>query len=117
MPIADRENMRLVGKKIVVRKNKYDPTRATLVIYNWDRDNLVPVDVTDVLAPGDRYELRNVQDWFSDVVFGACQGSTIDVPMTGRSVGMPLGWNKALGSVSCPEFGVFTLLVLPTSDQ
>ena len=40
-----------------------DAARTTIVVYNWDEAETVDVDLASVLAPGDRYELHNVQDY------------------------------------------------------
>jgi hypothetical protein len=77
---------------VFVRPNRYEPGRAHLVIYNWDHRAEVPVDVSQVLRRGDRYEVRNVQALFDKpVVSGVYSGGPIVVPMTGVVPPEPLG--------------------------
>src|SRR5439155_702242 len=70
--------------KVFVRPNKYEAGRATIVVYNWQRQAAVPVDVRGLLRDGDRYELRNVQALFgAPVVSGTYAGDAIVIPMAG----------------------------------
>ena len=102
------------GTQIFVRPNAYETNRANITIYNWGRANSVAVPAGKLggiaLRPGDRYELRNVQNYFSDVVTGVYDGSAIVVPMTGHSVAQPVGLNFKPAS-TFPEFGAFILIV------
>lgn len=83
--------------------------RAHLVIYNYDLDNTVDVDCSELLSEGDDYRLTNVQDLFVDIIEGtAGVGGVITVPMTGRTVASPIAAAVTLTS-SFPEFGCFIL--------
>lgn len=97
---------------LVVEANKYDPDRANVVIYNWQNLKVVKVNVSALgWNLGDKYELRNGLDYYNDVISGTYDGSgTIDVPMTGRSVAEPAGWNSLLGLDPFPTFGSFVLI-------
>jgi hypothetical protein len=105
------------GTKVFVRPNKYDPKgRAHVIIYNWDKLNTVTIDLSSVLQPGDQYELRNVQDYFGDVITGV-YNSPIAVPMTNRTQAKPVGYDLVttwhhdpLQPNTFPEFGVFVLI-------
>ncbi len=101
------------GTKAFVRPNIYEPNRANLTIYNWGLQNEVAISASDLagvnLKPGMHYELHNAQDFYGDVVSGIYDGSSIRVPMTGRSVAQPLGLNFKPDS-TFPEFGVFVLI-------
>jgi uncharacterized protein YjdB len=56
---------------IFVRPNLYEPGRANVIVYNWGRQAAVSIDLSNVLAVGQRYEIRNVQDLFgAPVVWG-----------------------------------------------
>jgi hypothetical protein len=104
--------------KVFLRPNQYEPGRANVTIYNWDRRPVVHLSPQDLQAvgirPGDRWELRSVQDYFSDILTGTYEGSGIDVPMTGRSVAQPMGLSFKPPS-TFPEFGAFVLFVNPPS--
>jgi hypothetical protein len=95
---------------IVVRLNEYDPERATIIIYNWQNlsDVTIPLPA-GLLSQGDSYELRNVQDYFSDIRKRTYDGGgSISIPMTGHTVAAPVGWKAA--PTTFPEFGVFVML-------
>jgi hypothetical protein len=98
--------------RVFVRPNKYEPGRATIVVYNWGGRPTVTVDVSSTLRVGARFELRNVQDLFgAPVVSGAYAGGTIEVPMAGVELPRPAGRGAApaLPSRTAPAFDVFIL--------
>ena len=104
------------GTKVFVRPNNYEPNRANIIIYNWDKANTVAVDLSSVLNPGDSYELRNVQDYFGDVITGVYGGGELIIPMTGRTRAKPLGYDQVtswyhnpLQPNTFPEFGAFVI--------
>lgn len=80
---------RPTGAKIFVRPNRYEAGRANLSIYNWDLQAAIAVkaaDLSAVLQPGDRYEVRNVRDLFGHpVLSGVYNGGDLSVPMTANS--------------------------------
>lgn len=83
--------------------------RAHLVIYNYDLDNTVDVDCSELLSEGDDYRLTNVQDVHNDIIEGtADSGGVITVPMTGRTVASPTAAAVTLTS-TFPEFGCFII--------
>lgn len=104
------------GTKVFVRKNLYDPNKAIIIIYNWDVAENVNVNVGAILKPGDKYELRNVQDYFVDVIYGTHRGTNVSVPMIGRTRAKPIGYDETSGWYNdplqpntFPRFGVFVL--------
>jgi hypothetical protein len=104
---------------VFVRPNKYETGRAHIVIYNWSRLSSVAVDTAllrradgrPMLAPGDRYELRDAQNFFGEpVAAGTYQGETaLLVPMTGLEAAQPVGASRHLPHTG-PDFGTFVLL-------
>ena len=100
---------RPTGVKVFVRPNAYEAKRANIVIYNWDLQGTVSVDVSGVLAVGDGFEVRNAQDFFgAPVLTGTYSGGSITLPMTGLSVAAPVG--VVAPNPTGPEFNVFVLL-------
>lgn len=97
--VDERDNLvvgwkapRPAGARVVLRPNKYDPRRANLAVYNWEKKPTVPVDPGRFLKAGDRYRLMNPKDFFGKpVLAGAYDGESIAVPVAG-------------------EFGAFVLL-------
>jgi Right handed beta helix region len=84
------------GAKIFIRPNRYESGRANIIVYNWDRADSVAVDLREVLAVGERYEVHNVVDYFGvPVSAGTYSGGPITLSMTGTSTG--------------PEFNVFVV--------
>jgi len=102
------------GHVSFLRPNRYDPSRANLVIYNWDREPDIKVDLSSVLSDGATYEVLDVQDYFGPPVLSGVyrEGEPVAIPMTGHRV------TPAVGNVSRPprhtgpEFGAFVLRVL-----
>lgn len=97
------------GVKIVVRPNRYEPGRAHIVVFNWDRVSMVDVDVSSVLEVGSQYEVRNVQDYTGQPVqVGTYYGGAIRLPMTGLRVAAPIG--STAPPPTEPEFNTFVLI-------
>ncbi len=96
--------------KVFVRPNRYEPGRAHIVVYNWGGGSDAEVDVSAVLKPGDRYEVRNVQAIFdAPVVSGVYQGGTIRIPMNGVTPPAPIGRVMRTPPKTGPAFDVFLL--------
>jgi hypothetical protein len=108
-------NYRPTGTKVFFTANAYDPQKASITVFNWDKLNTVAVDPSAVLAPGDKYELRSAEDYFNDVVTGSYAGGSLTIPMTNHTLALPLGYATALGPTGFPEYGVFLLTKVNTS--
>lgn len=95
--------------QVFLRPNKYEPGRANIVVYNWDRRGEVAVDMSTVLRAGDRYEVRNVQDMFgTPVTVGTYAGGAVAIPMTGVQPPAPIGRTTPRAAPStAPDFDVF----------
>lgn len=105
------------GQHVRLNVNRYDSRRANLVIYNWDQASTITVDVGSFLSPGDTYQLRNVQDYFGDVIAATYGGGGLQVPMTGRTRVKPIGYDQVtswyhdpLKPNTFPAFGAFVLI-------
>lgn len=100
--------------RVFVRPNPHEAGRAHVVVYNWGRQADVDVDVRGILAPGDRYEVRNVQDLFgAPVLRGTVSGGVISIPMRGVQPAAPIGLATSPAPQTGPEFDTF--LVTRTS--
>ena len=94
-----------------VRPNRYEPGRANVVIYNWNLQGSVQVDVSGVLTPGRPYVVRDSQNFFGPpVASGTYGGGSISIPMTGLSIAPPVGNVPSRPSHTGPEFGAFVVL-------
>lgn len=100
------------GVKIVVRPNRYEPGRANIIVYNWPQQSTVSVDVSGVLAVGDRYVVQNAQDFFGvPVASGIYTGGPLELPMVGVTPPTPLGVDTVQAApVTGPTFNVFVLM-------
>src|SRR5436190_980582 len=100
---------RPTGAHVFIQPNDYESGRANITVYNWDNLSTVEVNVSSVLSPGDRFEVRNAQDYYAPpVLAGVYDGSSIRLPMTGLSVAAPYGWPAA--APTGPLFNTFVLL-------
>jgi hypothetical protein len=106
----------LQGVDVFVRPNRYEPGRGHVIVYNWDRAETVPVDLTNVLMPGQKFRIVPVQDCFGlPVVAATWAGSPVRLPMQARRPSLPKGMPDAPLSPTGPEFDVF--LVLPDAES
>ncbi len=100
------------GPAVFVRRNKYEPTRGHIVVYNWPHWDSVDVDISVMnLLPGDRYELRNAQNYYAEAIAGTFTGGPIRVPMREWTIANPIGMDHPIEPSTFPEFGVFVLTV------
>jgi hypothetical protein len=100
--------------KVFLRPNRYEPGRANLIIYNWTRQATVPVDLSGIVRVGDRYDVRNVQDFFgAPVLSGTYAGGPVGVPMTGVTPVPPIGGSPTPPPQTGPDFGVFVVTSTP----
>jgi len=108
---------RPTGVKVFVRPNQYEPGRANITIYNWDRQGTVAVSLKGILSAGTEYEIRNAQNFFGPVVrSGTYDGSsTVPLPMTGLTPATPVGLPTPTGTG--PDFQVFVVVPKPPSSN
>jgi uncharacterized protein YjdB len=94
--------------RVFVRPNLYEPGRATVVIYNWGGQSAVSVDLSGVLGVGQRYEVRNAQDFFgAPVATGTFGGGTLSVPLGGVTPPAVIGGSPTAPLKTGPAFDVF----------
>ena len=100
---------RPAGVKVFVRPNQYEPGRANITVYNWDKAPVVDANVSAVLKPGWLYEVRSAQNFFgAPVLTGTYNGAPIHIPMTGLVPSTPIG--RPAPPSTGPDFQVFVLL-------
>ena len=100
------------GKKVFVSKNLHDPRRARVIIYNYDNDDKVEVDLSSVLQIGEAYRIHSVYDLFSDPILGGVyNGDPISIPMGTVAPVQPTGINGIDPDEDDPKkkFGVFII--------
>ncbi len=97
------------GKKIFVNANAHDARRAKVVIYNYDEDASVPVDLSSVLKLGEAYRIHSVFDLFSvPLIAGVYDGGNVEIPMGSVAAPQPIG-NNNISDADDPKrkFGTF----------
>jgi Right handed beta helix region len=100
------------GSRVTVRPNRYQPGRAHIVVYNWDLQPQVAVDLAPAgLTSGQRFEIRDVQDLFgAPLITATYTGAPVMLPMTGLRAAQPV-WDRAVTPRhTAPEFAVFIVL-------
>jgi hypothetical protein len=71
--------------RVVLRINKYEPQRANLAIFNWEKKAEVEVDTGAFLKAGERYRLLNPRDFYGKpIASSTAEGKTIRVPVAGE---------------------------------
>jgi hypothetical protein len=99
------------GTNIFIRESKYEPGRAHIIIYNWDLDETVSVDVSSIMNSGTSYEVRDAQNYFGPKILeGTYNGTPLTIPMTGLVPDTVVGIINATPVHTAPEFGVFVLI-------
>ena len=99
------------GTDVFVRPNRYTPGRANVAVYNWDRAQAIRADLKDILAAGESYEVRDVQDWSGEpAARGTYDGKAIVIPMTGRKAARDPAFDSPLMVHTAPEFGAFIVV-------
>jgi hypothetical protein len=94
--------------QVFVRPNTYEPGRATVVVYNWNGQSSVAVDLSNVLQVGAQYTVLNVQDLFgAPVVSGTFDGGAVTIPMDGVTPPVPVGGAAHQPPKTGPDFDVF----------
>jgi len=100
---------RPTGQRVFVRPNQYEPGRANITVYNWDRAATASVSLQGVLEKGADFEIRNAQNFFgSPVLTGTYQGGSITIPLSGLAAAVPIG--RPAPAATGPDFHVFVLL-------
>ncbi len=68
--------------KVFIRPNKYERGRANITVFNHDNVDFMDIDISEVVAIGAQYEIKDVQDLFgSPAVSGIYEGGTVRVPL------------------------------------
>jgi hypothetical protein len=98
------------GPDVFVQRNRYDPGRATIVVFNWQRQATVAVDPARLgFQPGDRFRVIDAQNYFGAPAADAeyRPDAPLTLPMTLTSVWQPIGGPHV--THTSPEFAVFVV--------
>jgi len=100
------------GKKVFIQANVHDPRRAKLVIYNYDEDASIHVDLSSVLKPGEAFRIHSTFGLFNNpLVTGLYDGGTVSVPMGSIEPPQPTGYPNNIEDSDDPhrKFGAFII--------
>jgi hypothetical protein len=98
-----------------LRPNRYEPGRAHIIVFNWDRQEEVSTSLDSAGIPyGGRFEVRDVQNLMGPVVVsGTYTGSAVRIPMSSLvEVGPAVGF-ATKPPHTAPEFAVFLVTSRP----
>ena len=99
---------------MVVRPNQYERGRANVTIVNWSGSGSVSADLSQALTPGQRYEVRNAQDFYgTPVASGTYGGGSISFPMTAVAPPRPVGGALVTLQSTGTTFQSFIVVPLP----
>ncbi|MGA9118805.1 MAG: right-handed parallel beta-helix repeat-containing protein, partial [Bacteroidota bacterium] len=105
------------GDTSIVRPNKYDATRANVVVYNWGRGDSVRLNLRGFASPGDSVVLYHAQNFYGDQPFPTVVSAdgSIRIPMLSNrwTVSAPVAGNSPNSTL--PGFGAFVLELSHTS--
>jgi len=97
--------------QVFVRINPWEAGRANVIVYNWTHAASALADLASVLKVGDRYEVRNVQDFFgAPAARGTYAGGAISIPMGGVAPPALIGGAPYAPPQTGPDFDVFVVL-------
>lgn len=95
--------------RVFVRPDRYAPGRAIVTVFNWARRPWVEADLSGALARGERYEVRDAQDYFgAPVSTGTYTGAAVRLPMKAFPPAEPVGWKRP--PPTGPDFNVFVIV-------
>jgi hypothetical protein len=100
------------GQQVIVRDNAYDPSRAELVLYDWEETGSVAVDLEGVVPVGAPFQVYSVFDlWGDPVVEAVYEGGAVDVALGTKPAPDPQGLAGAIEGQDDPgpAFGVFVV--------
>ena len=100
------------GVEVFVRPNRYEPGRAHVVVYNWDKKPAVSVDLSGSgLRVGQAYAIKDAQNFPGPpVASGTHDGGRVELPMQGLAHAAPVGKVLHAPVHTAPEFGEFVVV-------
>ena len=99
------------GQQIILRPNKYEAGRANIAVYNWSGSGVATVDLSNVLKPGDQFEVRNAQDFYGTPAYtGTYGGGAVSIPLTRVAPVAVIGGSPSAPPVPAPYFYAFVVV-------
>ena len=115
--VIQNHSLRPSGTSVFVRPNRYEEGRGQIIVFNWDLNDLIKVNISAVgLRIGDRYEVRDAQNYFgAPVASGTYGGHPIRLPMNLVEVTRPVGSVERIPKHTAPEFAAFVIRKITTA--
>jgi hypothetical protein len=108
------------GHEVYIEPDPYEPGRAMITVFNWEKAGTVPVDVAGFLPRDTDYEVRDGQNPLGPAILtGTADGTPLALPMTLTAVAPVTGRDLPPSVHTGPEFGVFLVApagTLPAPD-
>jgi hypothetical protein len=106
---------RPTGARVFVRPNKYVRGRAHIIVYNWNADGQVALDLAAAgLTAGDRFEIRDAQNYYgAPIAAGLFNGGTVNVGLTGLVPAPLIGNVPYRVTHTAPAFAAFVVERVP----
>jgi hypothetical protein len=97
--------------RVIVRPNPHEPGRAHIAVLNPQLLPEVEVDLSGVLAIGQRFRIASVKDYYGHpLANGVYQGGALRIPMKAVAAPPPVGLSDATLPVTEPAFAAFVVL-------
>jgi hypothetical protein len=101
---------------IKVIPNDYQEGRAHVVVYNWENQDEVSIDLGDIMERNDTYIIYDVENVFEPLLSGVYNGESVEIPMHLSEIIQPTGEGVYLVDHTSSEFGVFLVTSAPGDD-
>ncbi len=99
------------GVNVFIRPNLYEPGRANVVVFNWDRKPEVSVNLKDVLKKGQKFRIVSARNFHGPaVVSGLFNGEEVLLPMRHVAPAQPVGMPEYELPEMEPNFGGYVVL-------
>ena len=99
------------GTQVFVRPNKYERGRANVTVFNWSGAGSASANLSGILAVGQRYEVRNAQNFFgTPAASGTYGGGSITIPLTAVAPPRPVGGSIATLTSTGTRFHSFVVI-------
>jgi hypothetical protein len=102
------------------RRNEYEPGRANIGVYNWDKKADIDLDLSDSgLVAGDGYEIRDAKNFFgAPLAKGTwAQGDKVTVKVGNLTAAKPVGQGLVTPPHTAPEFLALVVVPIRTKSE
>ena len=94
------------ASRAVVRPNQFETGRAHVIIWTKNNESSFPVDLSSVLAPGKRYEIRRAWQLYGPPLVSGTYSGPVSIPMAASTADAPIGSGEQPRQMPA-NFGIF----------